>query len=316
LPRFVLFETKDLDEFRDAILNGFAARSVEVHGRDAFEARGGLAAYAQISLVHGASNHDVTIEYPEVGYARLITSVAGKGRMSFGREEHGVNRTQSCFVSADRPVLVRGHGAHAWLTLRVNTSALKRQFTAMTGLLPPEKIIFSPAMANQQPEVAFLRELISLFAYAANHSETHSPIIVGRLEDLIVLSFLRLSSSASRLLDEPKSAAHFHVRLAADYLEANWARNVSIEELAQMTKVGARSLFRSFKKVHGCSPLTFAKRVRLEHARNMLTTALPMTTVTSVSLLCGFMNPGHFARDYQSWFGELPSETLARTRTK
>jgi transcriptional regulator GlxA family with amidase domain len=34
------------------------------------------------------------------------------------------------------------------------------------------------------------------------------------------------------------------------------------------------------------------------------------TSVVGVSFQCGFHNPGHFAKDYRSAFGELPSKTL------
>jgi transcriptional regulator GlxA family with amidase domain len=38
------------------------------------------------------------------------------------------------------------------------------------------------------------------------------------------------------------------------------------------------------------------------------------TSVTSVAFDCGFTNLGHFAKDYGKYFGELPSETLNRTK--
>jgi transcriptional regulator GlxA family with amidase domain len=38
------------------------------------------------------------------------------------------------------------------------------------------------------------------------------------------------------------------------------------------------------------------------------------TSVTSVAFDCGFTNLGHFAKDYGKCFGELPSDTLNRTK--
>jgi len=37
-------------------------------------------------------------------------------------------------------------------------------------------------------------------------------------------------------------------------------------------------------------------------------------SVTAIALLCGFSNLGHFASAYRTRFGELPSQTLHRSR--
>jgi transcriptional regulator GlxA family with amidase domain len=60
--------------------------------------------------------------------------------------------------------------------------------------------------------------------------------------------------------------------------------------------------------------MEFAKSIRLKQARRLLQTPDETTSVTAVGFLCGFQNIGHFARDYQKAFGELPSSTLASAR--
>ncbi|WP_316163875.1 helix-turn-helix domain-containing protein [Bradyrhizobium sp. SZCCHNRI20481] len=48
--------------------------------------------------------------------------------------------------------------------------------------------------------------------------------------------------------------------------------------------------------------------------KQMLSGADQRTSVSAVAFDCGFGNLGHFARDYRDTFGELPSETLLRSR--
>jgi len=74
---------------------------------------------------------------------------------------------------------------------------------------------------------------------------------------------------------------------------------VTIESLASATGTSARSIFRYFKNTHGCTPMEFAKRVRLRRAREMLLSGEPGTSVTGIAFACGFQNLGHFARDYR-----------------
>ena len=107
-----------------------------------------------------------------------------------------------------------------------------------------------------------------------------------------------------------KRAGHWQVRLVEDYIEANWNQAITIEVLAAVSGASARSIFHSFRHSRGYSPKVFLKSVRLRHAERMLAQADPNSSVTAVALACGFLNLGHFARDYRATFGVLPSETL------
>lgn len=44
--------------------------------------------------------------------------------------------------------------------------------------------------------------------------------------------------------------------------------------------------------------------------------AAPGETVTSAATECGFFHLGHFSMSYRRHFGELPSETLRRSRDR
>jgi transcriptional regulator GlxA family with amidase domain len=75
-------------------------------------------------------------------------------------------------------------------------------------------------------------------------------------------------------------------------------------------------LFRAFDKLRGCSPMAFARQVRLERARGLLLKPDDASSVTGIALMCGFSNLGHFAAAYRDRFGELPSQTLQRARVR
>lgn len=89
-----------------------------------------------------------------------------------------------------------------------------------------------------------------------------------------------------------------------------------MEALAAAAGASTRSVFKAFRELRDCSPMAFVKSIRLGHARRMLQQPNPTTTVVSVAFACGFLNPGHFARDYRLAFGELPSVTLASSRRR
>jgi transcriptional regulator GlxA family with amidase domain len=119
----------------------------------------------------------------------------------------------------------------------------------------------------------------------------------------------------SYLLDAPPPGlAPRQVWLAESFIEAHWDEPLTIDSLAAVVGVGARSIFKAFKDYRGYSPMAFVKDIRLQRAREMFILARPGDSVTAVAYRCGFQNHGHFARAYRSRFGESPSATLARTR--
>lgn len=144
----------------------------------------------------------------------------------------------------------------------------------------------------------------------------YSPLAAAEIEQAILVSYVRGSShNYSSILIAPQAdLAPHQVRQVEEYIEANWDQPLSIEGLAVVAHASARSIFQSFRTHRGRSPMKFVKTVRLRRAREMLQRPSPESTVTNIALSCGFGNLGHFARDYQQAFGEMPSSTLHRAK--
>jgi AraC family ethanolamine operon transcriptional activator len=73
--------------------------------------------------------------------------------------------------------------------------------------------------------------------------------------------------------------------------------------------VSRRTLQNAFQRVLGVSPLAYLRAIRLGAVRQALKTA---SSVTEAATDMGFWHFGHFAKDYQAMFGELPSQTHKR----
>ena len=80
----------------------------------------------------------------------------------------------------------------------------------------------------------------------------------------------------------------WQLRAAEDYIELNWNRPIYVEDIAKATGASARTIFQAFREKRGCSPMEFAKSIRLKQARRLLQTPDEATTVTGVGSICGF----------------------------
>jgi AraC family ethanolamine operon transcriptional activator len=90
---------------------------------------------------------------------------------------------------------------------------------------------------------------------------------------------------------------------------------ISLEVLCREMYVGRRTLIQGFREHLGMGPMAYFKLQRLHGVRRGLLEAQPDSpTISALAASWGFLNPGHFARDYRLLFGELPSATLSSRR--
>jgi AraC family ethanolamine operon transcriptional activator len=95
------------------------------------------------------------------------------------------------------------------------------------------------------------------------------------------------------------------------YAEVNYEELLSIKQLCNIAGTSQRTLEYIFQEKYQVSPKTFLTARRLHAARRHL--LAPKQGVTSrivdIANQHGFWHMGQFAKDYQSLYGELPSQT-------
>lgn len=102
------------------------------------------------------------------------------------------------------------------------------------------------------------------------------------------------------------------VRQALDLIHARLRQPPTILELCEATGASRRTLFYAFNDLLDLSPNAYAKRVRLQAARHLISANLDHRCVQRVARELGFTHEGQFAMDYASAFGESPSKTRKR----
>ena len=112
-----------------------------------------------------------------------------------------------------------------------------------------------------------------------------------------------LGSSAAESGEEPGDSFRFERIL--NYLEMNYAREISIAELGKRFFLSNSKLYRTFVQHTGRSPLRCLADIRVAHARNMLLNT--NLSVAAVAAACGFYDGNHFARVFRSRSGQTPS---------
>ena len=102
--------------------------------------------------------------------------------------------------------------------------------------------------------------------------------------------------------NEKKSGDVSHI---TEYLEENFAENITSRQLSKKFGYTSAHLCRKFKNAIGLPPLTYLKIYRLERAYSLITeSTLPISDIAEKS---GFDDPNYFTRCFTSHFGHPPS---------
>jgi AraC-like DNA-binding protein len=294
--------------------NGASVLQVEGDGRN-LSVIGNHCFLPHGELWFSHSTEKVTVDYPDDDILRVRFWHSGSGATCRGRSSLQVTQGQAIASTAAAEVdFEADFGQICWRAAR---ERIEQKAAALMGRPLRTALNFETAIDLTGAAGSTLASIMScMLNVADNANGLPLPTALGELEQAFIVGLLSAVTHDNRsLLDRPAgSAAPWQLRRAEGFIEANWDKPIRIEDLVDVTGTSARSLFRTFKKTRGCTPLEFVRSLRLEHARRMLEDRDKDTTVTDVANASGFGDPGHFAKEFQRAFGERPSTILARKR--
>lgn len=102
----------------------------------------------------------------------------------------------------------------------------------------------------------------------------------------------------------------YKLNLILDYIRANLAQNLGLEELAQQVGMSQFYFCRLFKQSLGITPHQYVILQRVEQAKYLLQKG--ELSLADIALECGFANQGHLNRHFKQVTGVTPKE-IART---
>lgn len=317
LHRFPLIDTRSPDEFWRALAEHFGATRFDMNADTAsFEAHRSYVRIRNVDLVYGACSAAYQIHFPGVSMVKQQFALHKSGRTTFGGNQYNISRNEASVIPAGVEMSYEYDAGFQSLLLRAEASALQAKLSAVVGMPITRNIEFVARSNLDTPAAQRLWRLLEFTVSELDREEKLPAAALVEFEQMLLLAFLTANPhNFSHVLerDQPR-AAPWQVRRVEEYITANWNRPITVEALAAAAGASTRSVFKAFKDSRDCSPMAFVKSVRLQHARKMLQRPESTTTVVSTAFACGFLNPGHFARDYRLAFGELPSVTLAASK--
>jgi AraC-like DNA-binding protein len=318
LHRFPLIDTQSPDEFWQVLAKHFGALAFQMSSETGlFEAQRCYVRFKSADIVFGACSAAYQVRFPSVPMVKQQFALHGAGRTTFRGRQFNISRREAAVVPSEVEMTHEYGPGFQSLILRADASALQAKLSATLGMPITRNIEFIPRENFGDPAVERLRRMLEFMVSELDREEENVPAAaLVEFEQMLLIALLTANPhNYSHMLErEQPGPAPWQVRRVEEYITANWNRPITVEALASAAGASTRSIFKAFKDSRNCSPMAFVKSVRLRRAREMLQSPEGSTTVVSTAFACGFLNPGHFARDYRLAFGELPSATLAASK--
>ena len=174
-----------------------------------------------------------------------------------------------------------------------------------------DQVAVSPRLANGDETANLLTRQLLKEAEARNAG---TQLFAASIAQALCLHILRCYSSLGLPHAGPQTQwPDSRIGRVIEFIRANFAQDLSLDQLATIAGVSASQFGRVFTAETGHTPFGHLIKTRVEAACDLLEhTTLP---VIEVALQCGFGQPGHFATTFRRIVGMTPSEYRMARRT-
>ena len=182
------------------------------------------------------------------------------------------------------------------------------------GLRVPEYLTEAGLSAGQpiyRPQtLAQADEVRDAMLYITDHPKASSLRLIGYL--CLFLDAL-IQTSSTRQKPRETQLRDFYIQEAISYMEQNYQREVTVEEIANACQLNRSYFSKLFKQKKGCPPQEFLIRLRLSKAADLMRTT--KVSIGDISASCGYPNQLHFSRAFKQRYGMSPREWRNQNKT-
>ena len=302
------FQVPDkVPEFIATSAHGLALKPT---GCGAYRANVKVARWHGISLCRLTSSEAWLISREQPGFLCVSIPESLPLQARIGEQVMTCNRNSACLVNPEDPFQLLLPKNTTVSMVSLFKPSLRNYTTTLAGSTPlrlPNQFPLATAAGH-----AFRRHL----AFLWSEIQCDSPILAS---DTVAEGFgkmlfmsLQLAANGGLRLDT-RNAPPAYLRHTVDFIMTHLSQPLSINDVAEVAGVHARTLHKVFCQHLGESVMTFIQHQRLERVQRQLLEADPQSTsVTDAAVENGFFHLSRFAAAYRCRFGEYPSETLRR----
>ena len=149
----------------------------------------------------------------------------------------------------------------------------------------------------------FSRLIDEVYAIAEGTSYLRDMQLYNRLTELLLLLMGESWNPGRQVRLSPKRQ---NLQEIKEYIDHNYARKLSLDELSGRFYINKYYLTRIFKEQFGMTLNSYLLQVRITHAKQLL--RFTDDSIESIGARCGIPDAGYFARTFKKVEGTTPAE--------
>jgi AraC-like DNA-binding protein len=258
--------------------------------------------------------------YPEgpIDFISILYPVSGGVTMRQGGQKFQLDKNQAFVVSNNNEMEAHFiEGTEFWV-FRIHREALERYLAEQIGHALKTPLEFNKVLNLDKGNSKNIKPVLDQII--ADLKSPHSLLIDGatskQVEQLLFATLIHAQPhNYQKLLQSPiELVAPYYVQKAKAYMRDRLTESIKVDELTEVTGVSSRSLYNAFQRYYSTSPSAWFKHQKLVAVKAALEKAAEAFSVKDIALQWGFKHMGNFSKDYSKAFGELPSETLKKSK--
>ncbi|WP_347250443.1 AraC family transcriptional regulator [Zoogloea sp.] len=318
LTALELLQSRDLDETREMVAGIFCDHRLSLTDRRAeLNYRHRYLRTPAMSFSVMSYGAEVSVAPQELDSFFLVQlPLKGEDRIESGKETQFSRPGSGTIHSPGQAFSMNWSADCAKLAVRIERDAIERHAASLLGRPLRQPLSFATALDTRRGGgLAWEKTVRQLLrSVQQNPDLVAHPLMRAQFEQLIMSGLLVWQgNSISDSLGRPETEVlPRHLKVAEDYMRAHLDTAITNEQLAELTGISLRTLFNSFRKFRGVSPMRYLRELRMDKAREELLDTGKLRNVTTVATRWGFFELGRFAAEYRKRYGESPSDTLRR----
>ena len=245
-----------------------------------------------------------TLAFPRIGPAvrnhfLFHYVISGKGKLETSGQTFFLSAGQGFLLCPGQISTYYADEHDPWEYAWMEFGGLRaRESMTLAGLSESQPVYTPKAGANRVQKY--------MLGLVDNHDK--SPIrLIGLgmilLDELVQTSRTKVEVGNKRLRD-------FYIKEAMSYIDFNYSRDVSVEEIADACGLNRSYFGKLFKETLGQSPQQYLIQYRMTKASELLKAT--RISIAEVGRSVGYENQLHFSRAFKNVFGLSPSQYRAK----
>lgn len=223
--------------------------------------------------------------------------ISGKGTLFANEQVYEITAGHGFLVVPGQITTYRADKQEPWEYTWIEFDGLRAQESLRLAGISGKEPIYTPA--NQEAGEKLCQQML----YIVNNGTAEPLHLIGH--GFLFLSQL-VASSAHQRTQNVRRLRDFYIKEALTFIEDNYHRDVSVEEIAAFCGLNRSYFGKVFRETMGESPQTFLLHYRMAKAAQLLKET--RLSVGEIAQQVSYDNQLHFSRAFKNVHGISPRE--------